>query len=141
MSPNHQLVTRWIPSEPQQFNFAKHRLQFWKERKRLLLSETPRLSLSPGDAHLSHSHCRGIIIAKHCLRYFGKKKQDFHRTLQLHGSSSLLCLGISANWGWVGQCECGLHQAMLLRVSKNQDTGSPGAWKGKQWYRSCRSPK
>lgn len=83
----------------------------------------------------------GIIIAKHSLCCFGKKNQDCHRTLQLHLSSSRLCLGISANWGWAGHCGCGLHQEMLLRVSKNQDIGSPGAWKGEQWEGSSTCPK
>lgn len=83
----------------------------------------------------------GIIIAKHSLCYLGKKTQDCHRTLQLHHSSSLLCLGISADWGWVGQCEYDLHQEMLLRVSKNWEVWSPAAWKEGQWERSCRYPK
>lgn len=141
MSLNNQLVTRWIPIESQQFNLQntccssgrkgnisfclKHRICF--SHQEMLLSDTPI--------------AERIIIAKHGLCYFGKKKQDFHRTLQLHCSSSLLYLGISANLGWVGQCGCVLHQEMLLRVSKNRDVGSPGAWKGKQGGGSCRSPK
>lgn len=83
----------------------------------------------------------GIIIAKQSLCYFRKKNQDCHRTLQLHHSFSLLCLGISANWDWAGRCGCGLQQEMLLRVSKNQEVGLPGAWKGEQWEGSCRCPK
>lgn len=140
MSLNNQLVTRWIPIKLQQFNLQntgcssgrKGNVSFCLKHHICLSHQEMLLSVTP--------IAEGIVIAKHSLCYFGKKNQDCHRTLQLHHSSSLLCLGISANWGWVGKCGCGLHQAMLPGVSKNWDVGSLGAWKGKQWERSCRCP-
>lgn len=117
MSLNNQLVTRWIPIESQQFNLQKKQVAVLERKE---MSPFVCICLSHQEMLLSVTPmAEGIIIAKHSLCYFGKKNQDCHGTLQLHHSSALLCLGISANWGWVGQCGCALHQAMLLRVSKN----------------------
>lgn len=85
---------------------------------------------------------KALLLLNTVFCYFGKKKQNFHRTPQLHGSSALLC-EYQQNGAGLGSANAGCTKQVateetLLRLSKNQDVGCLGTQKGKRWEGSCR---